>query len=160
MAVHQKNPKNLDIHENLRSIFATMKKQNNSAYIILLLAALLFFFIKINQRGKKANIRERITVENATDFYTKLRDTTKPFTYTNNIICKMDCEKITKVEVDEILKTGELNFAGEKDPNMYPIVGKTTTGKNLIVRLKIDSTSKQVYTIANVNSTYKCENCN
>ena len=136
-----------------------MKKQNNSAYIILLMAGLLFFFIKMNQRGKKTNIRNRVTVENATDLYIKLRDTTKPVLFTENIICKMDCAKITKAEVDEILKNGELNFEGEKDPSIYPVTGKTTAGKNLIVRLKMDSTVKQIYTVVNVDTTNNCENC-
>ena len=113
----------------------------------------------MNQRGKKANIKERITVENATDFYLKLRDTTKPFTYADNIICTMDCAKITKADVDEILKTGELNFGEEKDPSIYPITGKTTAGKNLIVSLKMDSAIKQVYKVVNVDNTSNCQNC-
>ena len=136
-----------------------MKKQNYSAYIILLMAALFLFFIKMNQRGKQANIREVVTVQNAIDFYIKLRDTTKPFTYSDNIICRMDCAKITKADVEEILKSGELNFAGENDPSIYPITGKTSAGKSLIVRLKMDSAIKQVFTVANIERTDNCENC-
>jgi predicted DNA binding protein len=135
-------------------------KKNNSAYIILLLAALLFFFIKINQRGKKANIRSRVTVENAVDTYFKIRDTTKQIIYNYKITCKMQCMGITKADVQEMMQIGELNFeAVEAIENVYPIVGKTKTGKNLVISMLLEDTCKRLVTVVNKDTSNNCDMC-
>jgi hypothetical protein len=136
-------------------------KKNNSAYIILLLAALFFFFIKINQRGKNTNIRSRVTVQNASDTYLKIRDTAKNIIYTEKIICKMNCMGITKVDVKEIMQVGELNFdeAEETADNVYPIKGKTTTGKNLVISMLLEDTCKRLVTVVNKDTTNNCAMC-
>jgi hypothetical protein len=135
-------------------------KKNNSAYIILLLAALLFFFIKINQRGKKTNIRTRVTVENTVDTYLKIRDTTKPIIYGENITCNMQCVGITKADVQEIMQVGELNFeADDKVDNVYPIAGKTKAGKNMVVSMLLEDTCKRLVTVVNKDTSNSCDNC-
>jgi hypothetical protein len=135
-------------------------KKNNSAYIILLLAALLFFFIKINQRGKKANIHSRVTVENAVDTYLKIRDTAKQIIYNDKITCKMQCMGITKADVQEMMQIGELNFeAVEVTENVYPIVGKTKAGKNLVISMLLEDTCKRLVTVVNKDTSNNCDMC-
>jgi hypothetical protein len=135
-------------------------KKNNSAYIILLLAALLFFFIKINQRGKKTNIRSRVTVENTVDTYLKIRDTTKPIFYSEKVICKMQCVGILKADVQEIMQVGELNFeADDKVDNVYPITGKTKSGKNMVVSMLLEDTCKRLVTVVNKDTSNNCDMC-
>ncbi len=135
-------------------------KKNNSALIILLLAALLFFFIKINQRGKNANIRNRVTVDNTVDTYLKIRDTLKPIIYSDNIECRMKCIGISKEDVKEILQEGELNFgAGEAMDNLYPVKGKTNSGKNLVITMQFEDTLKRVITVVNKDTTNNCDMC-
>jgi Domain of unknown function (DUF4258) len=133
-------------------------KKNNSAYIILLLAALLFFFIKINQRGKKTNIRSRVTVENAVDTYQKIRDTTKPIIYSEKINCRMDCMGITKADVKEMMQIGELNFdADAAVDNVYPIAGKTKAGQNLVISMLLEDSCKRLVTVVNKDTSNNCE---
>lgn len=135
-------------------------KKNNSALIILLLVALIYFFIKINQRGKNTNIRNRVTVENAADTYLKIRDTVKTIFYSDNILCRMTCMGITKADVKEILQVGELNFdAGEAIGNVYPIKGETKTGKKLVISMQFEDTLKRVVTVVNKDTSNNCDMC-
>lgn len=135
-------------------------KKNNSAYIILLLAALFFFFIKINQRGKNTTIQSRVTVQNATDTYLKIRDTTKTVFYNDNIQCRMKCMGISKDDVKEVLQNGELNFDGSNaTENLYPIKATTKAGKNLVVGVVFEDSLKKIYSVVNKDTSNNCDMC-
>ncbi len=138
-----------------------MKKQN-TGYIILLLAALLFFFIKTNQRGKKTNIRERVTVENATDAYTQLRGGNKTITYSRHAKCRMECRHIDESEVKEILQNGEINFGKEQESEKgvtYPLEGKTHDGQHVRIVFAPHENDVTVVTAIDLDTDWPCGDC-
>ena len=138
-----------------------MKKQN-TGYIILLLAALLFFFIKTNQRGKKTNIRERVTVENATDAYTQLRGGNKTITYSRHAKCRMECRHIDESEVKEILQNGEINFGKEQESEKgvtYPLEGKTHEGQRVRIVFAPHENDVTVVTAIDLDTDWPCGDC-
>jgi Domain of unknown function (DUF4258) len=134
-------------------------KKQQTGYIILLMAALAFFFIKINQRGKNTNIKQRFTIGNVTEAYTQIRDTSLPIDYSNIITCEMECRQITANDVAEIMQKGELNFGSDDTYDAYPLEGKTASGKSLRVIFKIDNGKKQVLSTVDLNNIVKCNNC-
>lgn len=87
------------------------------------------------------------------------------FRYSERAECKMKCRQITRTEVEEILKNGEVNFS-ESDTRgavvpSYAIEGKTSANKNLRVLITIfeqDSVA-EITTIVNLSGNHDTCNC-
>jgi hypothetical protein len=137
-------------------------KKQNTGYIILLLAGLCFFFIKVNQRGKNTNIRQRITVGNATDVYNQLRGSDKKIIYSRHATCRMECRHIDESEVKEILQTGELSLNKEQESEKgvtYPLEGKTHDGQHVRIVFAPHDNTITVVTAIDLDTNWPCSDC-
>jgi hypothetical protein len=142
---------------------AAVKKRNNSLSIIVLIAAaLLLFFVKQNQRGNKTNIKDRVTVENATDAYTQLRGGNKTISYSRHAKCRMECRHIDESEVKEILQTGEINHNKEQESEKgvtYPLEGKTHDGQHVRIVFAPHENNITVVTAIDLDTDWPCGDC-
>jgi hypothetical protein len=138
-------------------------KKQNTKYILLLMAGLLFFFIKVNQRGKKGNMQERVTITNAADAYSQLRTGNKKLTYSRHAKCRMACRQIDESEVKEILLNGEINFDKDRETAKgvtYPLEGKTHDGQNVRIVFAPHENDITVVTAIDLDTNWPCGDCN
>ncbi len=142
---------------------AAVKKRSNSLSIVVLIAAaLLLFFIKKNQRGSKTNIRDRVTVENATEAYTQLRGGNKTISYSRHAKCRMECRHIDESEVKEILQTGEINHNKEQESEKgvtYPLEGTTHDGQHVRIVFAPKGNTITVVTVIDLDTDWPCGDC-
>ena len=137
-------------------------KKHYLPYLLLLLAALFLFWIKNKQRGKTTKITERVTVNNATDAYTQLRDPNKKIQYSRHAKCRMACRQIDETEVKEILQTGEINFDKDKTTEKgttYPLEGKTHDGQNVRIVFAPHNNDITVVTVIDLDTNWPCGDC-
>ncbi len=136
-------------------------KNKNISYIILLVAALALFFIKKGQRGK-VDIRDRVTVENATEAYTQLRGSNKTIKYSKHAKCRMDCRHIDETEVKEILQKGEINYNKEQVSEKgvtYPLEGVTHDGQHVRIVFAPHENDVTVVTVIDLDTNWPCGDC-
>ncbi len=142
---------------------AAVKKRNNSLSIVVLIAAaLLLFFVKKNQRGSNTNIRDRVTVENATDAYTQLRGGNKTISYSRHAKCRMECRHIDESEVKEILQTGEINHGKQQESEKgvtYPLEGTTHDGQHVRIVFAPHENNITVVTAIDLDKDWPCGDC-
>jgi hypothetical protein len=137
-------------------------KNKNISLFALLAAALILFFVKNNQKGSKTNIRDRVTVENATDAYTQLRSGNKTISYSRHAKCRMECRHIDESEVKEILQKGEINFAKEKESEKgvtYPLEGVTHDGQHVRIVFSPHENNVTVVTAIDLDTNWPCGDC-
>jgi hypothetical protein len=137
-------------------------KNKNISLFALLAAALILFFVKNNQKGSKTNIRDRVTVENATDAYTQLRSGNKTISYSRHAKCRMECRHIDESEVKEILQKGEINFAKEKESEKgvtYPLEGVTHDGQHVRIVFSPNENNVTVVTAIDLDTNWPCGDC-
>jgi Domain of unknown function (DUF4258) len=137
-------------------------KNKNISLFALLVAALILFFVKNNQKGSKTNIRDRVTVENATDAYTQLRSGNKTISYSRHAKCRMECRHIDESEVKEILQKGEINFAKEKESEKgvtYPLEGVTHDGQHVRIVFSPHENNVTVVTAIDLDTNWPCGDC-
>jgi Domain of unknown function (DUF4258) len=137
-------------------------KNKNISLFALLAAALILFFVKNNQKGSKTNIRDRVTVENATDAYTQLRSGNKTIFYSRHAKCRMECRHIDESEVKEILQKGEINFAKEKESEKgvtYPLEGVTHDGQHVRIVFSPNENNVTVVTAIDLDTNWPCGDC-
>jgi Domain of unknown function (DUF4258) len=138
-----------------------VKKQQIS-YILLLLAGLFLFFVKKNQRGKHGNIKDRVTVESATDAYTQLRGGNKSINYSRHAKCRMECRNIDESEVKEILQKGEINYNKEQENEKgvtYPLEGVTHDGQHVRIVFAPHENDVTVVTCIDLDKDWPCGDC-
>jgi hypothetical protein len=137
-------------------------KNKNTSYLVLLIAALALFFIKRLQRGNNTNIKDRVTVQNATDAYTQLRGGNKTITYSRHAKCRMECRHIDESEVKEILQTGEINHGKEEESEKgvtYPLEGKTHDGQHVRIVFAPHENDVTVVTCIDLDTDWPCGDC-
>ena len=140
---------------------ALVKKQQLS-YFILILAALFLFFIKKNQRGKHTSIKDRVTVESATNAYTQLRGGNKSLNYSRHAKCRMECRHIDESEVKEILQKGEINYSKEQENEKgvtYPLEGVTHDGQHVRIVFAPHENDVTVVTCIDLDKDWPCGDC-
>jgi hypothetical protein len=90
-------------------------------YVIILVLAIVLFFVKRYKQddttrpkttGKKEDVK---TVNRNRGFDRRV----SYLEYTEHAKCRMQCRKITQVEVEEIMKEGKINYA-KSDVNDHP----------------------------------------
>jgi acetylornithine deacetylase/succinyl-diaminopimelate desuccinylase-like protein len=137
-------------------------KNKNISLFALLAAALILFFVKNNQKGSKTNIKDRVTVENATDAYTQLRGGNKTISYSRHAKCRMECRHIDESEVKEILQKGEINFSKEKESEKgvtYPLEGVTHDGQHVRIVFAPHDNTVTVVTAIDLDTNWPCGDC-
>jgi hypothetical protein len=137
-------------------------KNKNISYIVLLIAALALFFIKRAQRGANTDIRDRVTVQNATEAYTQLRGSNKAIKYSKHAKCRMDCRHIDEAEVKEILQKGEINYSKEQENEKgisYPLEGVTHDGQHVRIVFAPHENDVTVVTVIDLDTNWPCGDC-
>ncbi len=140
---------------------ALVKKQQLS-FLVLILSALFLFFVKKNQRGKNTSIKDRVTVESATEAYTQLRGGNKTLSYSRHAKCRMECRQIDESEVKEILQKGEINFNKEKETEKgvtYPLEGVTHDGQHVRIVFAPNENDVTVVTCIDLDKDWPCGDC-
>jgi Domain of unknown function (DUF4258) len=138
-----------------------VKKQQIS-YVLLLMAALFLFFIKKNQRGNNTKMKDRVSVESATDAYTQLRAGNKTISYSRHAKCRMECRHIDESEVKDILQKGEINYNKEEVTEKgvtYPLEGITKDGQHVRIVFAPHETDVTVLTCIDLDKDWPCGDC-
>ncbi len=138
-----------------------MKKQH-TPYLLLLIAVIVFWFIKKNQRGQHTNIKQQVTVQNATDAYSQLRSGNKTINYSRHAKCRMDCRHIDESEVREILQKGEINYNKEEESSKgvtYPLEGVTHDGQHVRIVFAPHEHDITVVTCIDLDTNWPCGDC-
>lgn len=122
-----------------------MKKRN--AFIPLFLLALVFIAFLV----RRWNEPER---KEAFDRHPSL------LTYTKHALCRMDCRRISKEEIGEIMKKGIINFS-KSDQNDRPcptfaLQGTTSTGESIRIIFAQCPAETKVITCYNLREDFTC----
>jgi hypothetical protein len=129
-------------------------KSKAAPYLILIILALAVYFLK---KWKD--------VEELADSKTEVRRRgfdrrVSTLEYTKHALCRMDCRRISKSDVQEIMRTGEINYA-KTDVNdqpcpTYALQGYTNDGEHLRVIFAQCQTKTKVVTCYDLQRDFKC----
>lgn len=80
--------------------------------------------------------------------------------YTKHALCRMDCRRISKEDIAEIMQKGIINFnksnRNEKPCPTYAIQGETSDGEKLRVVFAQCSNETKVVTCYNLKEDFEC----
>ena len=80
--------------------------------------------------------------------------------YTQHAICRMDCRKISKSDIQDIMLTGEINYAktdvNDKPCPTYALQGYTNDGQRIRVIFAQCQTKTKVVTCYDLEKDFEC----
>ena len=80
--------------------------------------------------------------------------------YTQHAICRMDCRKISKSDIQDIMLTGEINYAktdvNDKPCPTYALQGYTDDGQRIRVIFAQCQTKTKVVTCYDLEKDFEC----
>ncbi len=124
--------------------FACMKAGRLVVPILLLLVFAVFIIRRWNEPQRKEAFDR----------------TAGALIYTKHALCRMDCRRISKEEVFEILQKGAINFnrSNRRDQPCptFALQGRTTSGENLRVIFAQCATETKVVTCYNLEEKFEC----
>lgn len=80
--------------------------------------------------------------------------------YTQHALCRMDCRKISKSDIQDIMLTGEINYAktdvNDKPCPTYALQGYTNDGQRIRVIFAQCQTKTKVVTCYDLEKDFEC----
>lgn len=128
-----------------------LKKAGFLFLLILVVAALFISRWKdLQQQGDKEKaLRER-------SFDRRI----SKLEYTKHALCRMDCRQISKNDINDIMNSGEVNYAktdvNDKPCPTYALQGHTTDGQYLRVIFAQCDTKTKVVTCYDLEKDFEC----
>ena len=123
-------------------------------FLLLLVMAVAILFIK-----KWKGIKEKsdpVTTTRARGFDRRI----STLEYTQHALCRMDCRRISKSDVQDIMRTGEVNYAKTdvhyKPCPTYALQGYSNDGQRLRVIFAQCNTKTKVITCYDLEKDFEC----
>ena len=91
-------------------------------YLVILVLAIVLFFLRRNKQQDTNRPKTTTDKKDNTGTINRNRGFDRRVSYieyTEHAKCRMQCRKITQVEVEEIMKEGKINY-GKSDVNDHP----------------------------------------
>lgn len=138
-----------------------MKKA--APFFLVLVLAFVFFGIRYFKDGNTSGRSETTKESNDPASINRNRGFDRRVSYleyTKHARCRMDCRKISETDVEEIMKSGKVNY-NKSDLNAnpcptYTLQGYTNDGEHLrVVYAQCDKVTK-VVTCINLEEEFKC----
>jgi hypothetical protein len=130
---------------------ASVKKA--APYILLLLMGIAVLFIKRCSDGKIEN-KEQVNRDRGFDRRASFLE------YSKHATCRMDCRKITKSEVEAIMKEGRINYKKSDLQNArcprYAIEGRTSDQQRVRIIFAQCNESTTVVTVIDLGTDWTC----
>ena len=137
-------------------ILALQMKSKKAAFIILLIMGLAVLFLNkwkgleeqsdVTQSVRKKGFDRRIST----------------LEYTQHARCRMDCRRISQNDVNDIMRTGEINYAktdlNDEPCPTYAVQGYSNDGQHLRVIFAQCETKTKVVTCYDLERDFEC-NC-
>jgi hypothetical protein len=122
-----------------------MKNRNILLIIVLLVLIFLAFIIRRwNEPVRKEAFDRRPAL----------------VSYTKHALCRMDCRKISKEEIEEIMEKGIINFnrtnRRDRPCPTFALQGRTTSGESIRVIFAQCPTETKVVTCYNLEEDFEC----
>ncbi len=112
-------------------------------------------FTSLSCNNASINTNERIGTNDA-----NFNRRASQIIYTKHALCRMDCRHISRKEIAEILKNGEVNFAksdlDDKPCPTYALQGNTSSGEHLRVIFAQCEGVTKVVTCYNLEEDFEC----
>jgi hypothetical protein len=125
-------------------------------FLFLIIMALAIIFIQ-KWKGVKEK-SDASTVVRARGFDRRI----SMLEYTQHALCRMDCRKISKSDIQDIVRTGEINYAKtdlrDKPCPTYAVQGYSDDGQHLRVIFAQCNTKTKVVTCYDLEKDFEC-NC-
>ena len=87
--------------------------------------------------------------------------TPETLVYTRHALCRMDCRKISKEEIQEILNKGVINFnrsnRSDRPCPTFALQGRTRSGESLRIIFAQCREETKVVTCYNLEKEYSCD---
>lgn len=123
-------------------------------FIILLIMALAIIFIN-KIRGLKETADPQTSVRKR-GFDRRI----SALEYTKHALCRMECRHISKADIQDIMRSGEINYAktdvNDKPCPTYALQGYTNDGQNLRVIFAQCSNKTKVVTCYDLDKDFEC----
>ncbi len=135
-------------------------------YILIVLMVVAIVVIKLVQGKDSTTSKPKTTTTNPKDPASSVnRDhgfdrRTSYLKYSNHANCRMDCRKISKAEVEEIMKDGKINYYKSDIKNArcprYAVEGVTKDKQRVRIIYAQCNESTTVVTVIDLETDYEC----
>ncbi len=123
-------------------------------FLLLLIMAVAILFIKMYKGVKEKSDTAPVTRARGFDRRISTLD------YTQHALCRMDCRHISKSDVQDIMRTGEINYAKtdvqDKPCPTYALQGYSNDGQHLRVIFAQCNTKTKVVTCYDLEKDFEC----
>lgn len=130
-----------------------MKSKSAGYLLLIILAIAVLFFSK--QEGLD-EVSDTQTTVRKRGFDRRI----STLEYTKHALCRMDCRKISKSDIQDIMLNGEINYAktdvNDKPCPTYALQGYTNDGQRIRVIFAQCETETKVVTCYDLEKDYEC----
>lgn len=138
-------------------------------YLIIALLAITLFVINQYKSSKEPVPKPKVTnndrpkdpASNPTDRDKGFDRRTSYLKYTNHAKCRMQCRKISQVEVEEIMRDGKINYNKSDLDNArcprYAVEGVTSDDQRVRIVYAQCNESTTVVTVIDLETDFKCD---
>ena len=135
-------------------------------YILIVLMVVAIVVIKLVKGNDTTSTKPKTTTTNSNDPASSVnRDhgfdrRTSYLKYSNHANCRMDCRKISKAEVEEIMKDGKINYNKSDIQNArcprYAVEGVTKDKQRVRIVYAQCNESTTVVTVIDLETDFEC----
>jgi hypothetical protein len=134
-------------------------------YILIVLMLVAIVVIKLVKGKDETSPKPKTTTTNPKDPASVNRDRgfdrrTSFLKYSNHATCRMDCRKISKAEVEEIMQDGKINYNKSDIKNArcprYAVEGRTKDDQRVRIVYAQCNESTTVVTVIDLETDYEC----
>jgi hypothetical protein len=129
-----------------------MKSKPKSLLFVLLLGLFSFFLYRwdhLRNSGPEDQLRNQ-------GFDRRI----STLQYTRHALCRMDCRQISRREIEEVMRAGEINYAksdaGDKPCPTYALQGLTSDGQQIRVIFAQCDRETKVVTCYDLDHDFEC----
>lgn len=138
-------------------------------YLLIALLAVALFVIKQYKSSKEPVPKPKVTdndrpkdpASNPTDRDKGFDRRTSYLKYSNHAKCRMQCRKISQVEVEEIMRDGKINYNKSDLDNArcprYAVEGVTSDDQRVRIVYAQCNESTTVVTVIDLETDFKCD---
>ncbi len=138
-------------------------------YLLIALLAVALFVIKQYKSSKELVPKPKVTdndrpkdpASNPTDRDKGFDRRTSYLKYSNHAKCRMQCRKISQVEVEEIMRDGKINYNKSDLDNArcprYAVEGVTSDDQRVRIVYAQCNESTTVVTVIDLETDFKCD---
>ena len=130
-----------------------MKSKATPFLILLIMAVAILFITKLKGLNEEASVQTSTRKRGFDRRVSSLE-------YTKHALCRMDCRQISKKDVEDIMRSGEVNYAktdvNDKPCPTYALQGYTNDGQQLRVIFAQCNTTTKVVTCYDLEKDFEC----